>query len=53
MGGIEDRWVDISKSREIAQKVKGSVLLELSAGHLAIGELSQDIALALSAHVSR
>ena len=53
IGGIEDRWVDISNSREIAQKVEGSVLLELPAGHLVIGELSQDIAIALSAHVSR
>jgi len=53
IGGIEDRWVDISKSREIAQKVKNSVLLELPAGHLVIGELSQDIAIALSGHVSR
>ena len=53
IGGVEDRWVDITKSREIAKKVNGSTLLELPAGHLVIGELSQEIATALSDHISR
>lgn len=52
IGGIEDRWVDISKSRHIAATVHGATLLELSAGHLVIGELPGEIASALSTHVA-
>ena len=51
IGGIEDRWVDISKSRHIAATVHGSTLVELPAGHLVISELAGDVASALSAHV--
>lgn len=51
IGGIEDRWVDISKSRHIAATVPGSTLVELPAGHLVISELAGEIASALSAHV--
>lgn len=51
IGGIEDRWVDISHSRHIADTVEGSVLLELPAGHLVIGELAGDVARAVSAHI--
>ena len=51
IGGIEDRWVDISKSRHIAATVPGATLIELPAGHLVIGELSGEIASALSEHV--
>ena len=52
IGGIEDRWVDISKSRHIATTVTGATLLELPAGHLVIGELPVEIASAVSAHVA-
>ncbi len=52
IGGIEDRWVDISNSRHIAAMVSGATLVELPAGHLVIGELSAEIASALSAHVA-
>jgi 3-oxoadipate enol-lactonase len=52
IGGIEDRWVDISKSRHIAATVRGATLLELPAGHLVIGELPTEIASAVSAHVA-
>ena len=52
IGGIEDRWVDISKSRHIAATVTGATLLELPAGHLVIGELATEVAAALSAHVA-
>ena len=52
IGGIEDRWVDITHSRHIADSVEGAVLLELPAGHLVIGELAGDIARAVSAHLS-
>jgi pimeloyl-ACP methyl ester carboxylesterase len=51
IGGIEDRWVDISKSRHIAATVSGATLVELPAGHLVIGELAGEIASALSSHV--
>jgi pimeloyl-ACP methyl ester carboxylesterase len=51
IGGLEDRWVDITKSRHIAATVHGSRLIELPAGHLVIGELAADIAAALSKHV--
>jgi len=53
IGGIEDRWVDISKSRHIAQSIPGSQLLELPAGHLVIGELAADIASAISQHIAQ
>lgn len=52
IGGIEDRWVDITKSRHIAATVPGSTLVELPAGHLVIGELPGEIASALSTHVA-
>lgn len=52
IGGIEDRWVDITKSRHIAATVSGSTLVELPAGHLVIGELPGEIASALSTHVA-
>lgn len=52
IGGIEDRWVDISKVRHIASRIPQATLLELPAGHLVIGELAGDIAAAISEHVS-
>lgn len=51
IGGIEDRWVDISHSRQIAQAVGGATLVEMPAGHLVIGELSGDVARAISSHI--
>ena len=51
IGGIEDRWVDISKSRWIADTIPGATLLELPAGHLVIGEKAAEIAAAVAAHV--
>ena len=50
IGGLEDRWVDISKSRHIASRIPGARLVELPAGHLVIGELATDIAALLSTH---
>ena len=52
IGGVEDRWVDITKSRHIAATVSGATLVELPAGHLVIGELPGEIASALSTHVA-
>ena len=51
IGGVEDRWVDITKSRHIAATVSEATLVELPAGHLVIGELPGEIASALSTHV--
>ena len=52
IGGVEDRWVDITKSRHIAATVSEATLVELPAGHLVIGELPGEIASALSTHVA-
>ncbi len=53
MGGIEDRWVDISHSRQIAQHVRGAELVELPAGHLVITELAAQIAEHIVRHTSQ
>ena len=53
IGGLEDRWVDISKSRHLATRIAGAELVELPAGHLVIGERAADIAELLSRHTSR
>lgn len=53
IGAIEDRWVDISKARHLASRISGSTLVELPAGHLVIGELASEVALAISKHVSK
>lgn len=53
MGASEDRWVDISHSRHIAQRVDNAELVELPAGHLVITELSADIAHHIVRHTSQ
>jgi len=52
IGGRDDRWVDISKSRHIASVVSRSELVELPAGHLCIGELPGEIAALIVKHTS-
>lgn len=52
IGGRDDRWVDISKSRHIAATVNHSELVELPAGHLCIGEMPADIAHLIVKHTS-
>lgn len=52
MGGLEDRWVDVTHSRHIASTVANSTLVELPAGHLVISELSGEIAQLLIKHTS-
>ncbi len=52
IGGIEDRWVDITHSRSLSQKVAGSRLVELPAGHLVVQELSVDVATLLHDHIA-
>ena len=52
LGGIEDRWVDISHSRALAEAISGASLVELPAGHLVIQEGAEAVAGHLHAHVS-
>lgn len=52
IGGLEDRWVDVSHSRHLAQHIKGAELVELPAGHLVIGELATEIAQLVARHTS-
>jgi pimeloyl-ACP methyl ester carboxylesterase len=52
IGGLQDRWVDISKSRHIASQVPHSILVELPAGHLVIGEMASEIGSLISQHTS-
>jgi pimeloyl-ACP methyl ester carboxylesterase len=52
IGGLQDRWVDISKSRHIAAQIPHSSLVELPAGHLVIGELANEIGSLISQHTS-
>jgi pimeloyl-ACP methyl ester carboxylesterase len=52
IGGQQDRWVDISKSRHIAAQIPHSNLVELPAGHLVIGELANEIGSLISQHTS-
>lgn len=50
MGGLTDRWVDISKSRHIASVVANARLEELHSGHLCIGEIPDTIAQLIVSH---
>jgi pimeloyl-ACP methyl ester carboxylesterase len=52
IGGQQDRWVDVSKSRHIAAQIPHSHLVELPAGHLVIGELANEIGALISQHTS-
>ncbi len=52
IGGSEDRWVDISKSRHLAKVITGAELVELPAGHLVIGEMAGEIAQLIARHTS-
>jgi len=50
IGGLQDRWVDVSKSRDIVSRVAGSRLVEIDAGHLLIGERADAVAALISEH---
>jgi pimeloyl-ACP methyl ester carboxylesterase len=52
IGGLQDRWVDISKSRHISAIVPHATLVELPAGHLVIGEMAADIGALVLKHTS-
>ena len=51
VGAVQDRWVDVQKSRDIAAAVPGARLVEIDAGHLVIGERADAVATALSTHL--
>jgi len=50
IGGLQDRWVDVTKSRDIASRVAGSRLVEVDAGHLLIGERADVVAALIAEH---
>jgi pimeloyl-ACP methyl ester carboxylesterase len=52
IGGLQDRWVDITKSRHISAIVPHATLVELPAGHLVIGEMAADIGALVLKHTS-
>ncbi len=52
IGGIEDRWVDVSHSRSIAGAVAGARLEEVPFGHLVIQEGAAVVAALLSEHLA-
>ena len=52
IGGLQDRWVDISKSRHISAVVPQATLVELPAGHLVIGEMAAEIGALVAKHTS-
>jgi pimeloyl-ACP methyl ester carboxylesterase len=52
IGGLQDRWVDISKSRHIASKIAGAHLVEIDAGHLVIGEKAAELSVLIEGHTS-
>lgn len=52
IGGIEDRWVDVTHSRAVASAVAGAQLEEVPFGHLVIQEGAAVVAQLLGAHLS-
>lgn len=52
IGGTEDRWVDVSHSRQLAEQIRNTRLVELQAGHLVIGELAGEIGRLIAEHAS-
>lgn len=52
IGAEDDRWVDVSHSRSLAEVIPGARLEVLPAGHVVIQELPADVARLLHAHVT-
>lgn len=52
IGGVEDRWVDITHSRAVAAAVAGARLEEVPFGHLVIQEGAAVVAALLAAHLT-
>ena len=51
IGAVEDRWVDISHSRQLAAAIPGAKLAELPAGHVVIQELAPEVAMLVDTFV--
>lgn len=52
ISGAEDRWVDPSHGRALAEGITGASFTTLPAGHLVIQELAADVAALLHGHIS-
>ena len=52
VGGLQDRWVDISHSRHVASLVSTARSVDLDAGHLLLTEKAAEVAAALAAHLA-
>ena len=52
IGAVEDRWVDISHSRQLAAEIPNARLAELPAGHVVIQELPAEVAAQIDAHIA-
>jgi pimeloyl-ACP methyl ester carboxylesterase len=52
IGGLQDRWVDVSHSRHLADKIDKAQLVEIDAGHLVINEKSEEIAALIQGHTT-
>lgn len=51
IGGLQDRWVDITHSRHIAMLVPGSRSVDVDAGHLLLTERATEVAAAIAAQL--
>lgn len=52
IGGIEDRWVDIAHSRQLASAIANSRLVELACGHLVPTEQAEALTQLMLEHVA-
>jgi 3-oxoadipate enol-lactonase len=52
IGAQEDRWVDVVHSQDLANRIAGSRLEVLPAGHIVIQELAGEVAKLLLGHVA-
>jgi pimeloyl-ACP methyl ester carboxylesterase len=53
VGGLEDRWVDIRHSRELAERIPTARLVELPCGHAGpVTELAGEVSTMVAAHAA-
>jgi pimeloyl-ACP methyl ester carboxylesterase len=52
IGAEQDRWVDVVHSQDLANRIAGSRLEVLPAGHIVIQELAGEVATLLLGHVT-
>jgi pimeloyl-ACP methyl ester carboxylesterase len=53
VGGVEDRWVDVCHSRDLAERINGARLVELACGHLTLTEQAGPLTALLLDHATR